>query len=351
MADKKNNGLGIQETRGSFQIRGTVIGTKKDSFYKELTTKSNKPMRMVSFGVTIDKDKTIYVRLNGMERDVVYFSKTEGKGKDKKTTTEKIPWSERFIYKKEGFRPIGVNIGIEKIIDKTGNEVNDKKIMFDYDVCKYIGDTLKDGMPVFIKGKTEFSTYKDEHRTNFIPSQISLCRPIDFDAEDFEVMGYFEQVIVFMGIKKNDDNDNSTVTAKIITYNSVEDTEFIVENPKLAKNLKSLKPYTAIKVFGDIRVERDVEEVVEEDDGWGTPNKMERVNNPTIRSLVITGADKDSIDTELYSEDGIETAIARMKASKTADKDYGDSDDSDWGKTPIGKSANANEEDDDDYDW
>lgn len=343
MAEKKNNGLGLQETKGSFQIRGIVMGTEKDSFYKEITTKSNKPMRMVNFGVNIDKDKTVYVGLNGMERDTVFFSKTEGKDKDRKTVTEKVAWKDRLSFKKEGFRPIGVNVGIAKIIDKTGNEVNDKKIMFEYDVCKYIGDNLKDDMPVFVKGKTEFSTYNDKHQTRFIPNQISLCKPIDFDAEDFEVMGFFEQVIVFMGIKKNDDTNNFTVNAKIITYNSVEDAEFIVENPKLVKNLKSLKPYTAIKVFGDIRVERDVEEVVEEDDGWGTPNKMERVNNPTTRTLVITGADKDSIDTELYSEENIEAAIEKTNASKSADKDFGDDDD--WGNAPI-KGSTATDEDD-----
>ncbi len=344
MADKKNNGLGLQETKGSFQIKGIVMGTEKDSFYKEITTRSNKPMRMVNFGVTIDKDKTVYVGLNGMERDTVFFSKTEGKDKDRKTVTEKVSWKDRLSFKKEGFRPIGVNVGIAKIIDKTGNEVNDKKIMFEYDVCKYIGDNLKDDMPVFIKGKTEFSTYNDKHQIRFIPNQISLCKPIDFDADDFEVMGFFEQVIVFMGIKKNDDTNNFTVAAKIITYNSVEDAEFVVENPKLAKNLKSLKPYTAIKVFGDIRVERDVEEIVEEDDGWGTPNKMERINNPTTRNLVITGADKDSIDTELYSEENIESAIKKMNASKSADKDFGDDDD-DWGSTPIKGSAATDEYD------
>ncbi len=344
MADKKNNGLELQETRGSFQLKGIVTGTEKDGFYKEVTTKSNKPMRMVNFGVSIEKDKTVYVNLNGMERDTVFFSKTEGNGKDRKTVTEKVAWKDRFSFNKEGFRPIGVNVGITKIIDRTGNEVNDKKNMFEYDVCKYIGDNLEDDMSVFVRGKIEFSTYNDKHQTKFIPNQISLCKPVDFDAEDFEATGFFEQVIVFTGIKKNDDTNNFAVSAKIITYDSVEETEFIVENPKLAKNLKSLKPYTAIKVFGDIRIERDVEEVSEEDDGWGTPNKMERINNPTTRTLVITGADKDSIDTELYSEKNVEAAIEKMNASKAADKDFGDTED--WGSLPIkGKSA-ADEEDD-----
>ncbi len=44
MAEKKNTGLGLQETKGSFQLRGTVTGTEKDNFYKELTIDPpNKP--------------------------------------------------------------------------------------------------------------------------------------------------------------------------------------------------------------------------------------------------------------------------------------------------------------------
>lgn len=345
MADKKNTGLGLQETKGSFQLRGVVTGTDKESFYKELTTKTKKPMRIVNFGVNIDKNKTVYIGLNGMEKETVFFSKSEGKGKDRKTVTEKVDWKDRLSFKKDGFRPIGVNLGIVKVTDASGNEVNDKQTKFEYDACKYIADNLTDDVSVFVKGKLEFSTYKDAHQTRYTPNQISLCKPVDFDAEDFASLGNFEQVIVFMGISKNDDG-TFTVAAKIVTYNSVEDAEFIVENAKLAKNLKGLKPYTAIKVFGDIRVEHDVEEVVEEDDGWGTSNPMERVNNPTVRLLVITGADKDSIDTDTYSEELVEEAIAKANSNKSADKDYGDNSDDGWGSADI-KGA----DDDEDEEW
>lgn len=337
MAEKKNTGLGLQETKGSFQLRGTVTGTEKDNFYKELTTKTNKPMRIVNFGVNIDKNKAVYISLNGMERDNVFFAKTEGKDKDRKTITEKVAWKDRLSFKKDGFKPIGVNLGITKVIDTKGNEVNDKQVKVEYDACKYISDNLKDDVSVFVKGKLEFSTYNDRHQTKFTPNQISLCKPVDFDAEDFATLGNFEQVIVFMGIEKNE-TGTFTVSAKIITYNSIEEAEFTVENAKLAKNLRGLKPYTAIKIYGDIRIEHDVEEV-EEDDGWGTPNPMERVNNPTIRTLVITGADKESIDTDTYSEELIEEAIAKIKSDKSADKDFGDSSDDDWGEAPIGNSG------------
>ena len=191
-------------------------------------------------------------------------------------------------------------------------------------------------MPVYVRGKTEFSTYNDKHQTRFTPNQISLCKPIDFDAEDFNVIGNFEQVIIYMGLDKNE-KGTSIVSAKIVTYNSIEETEFIIENPKLKKNLKTLNPYTAIKVFGNICVERDVEQV--EDDGWGTPNPMNRVNNPTTIRLEIIGAEKESIDTDLYSEKIIDEAIAKMNSDKKASKDFGDSDD-DWGSIPSKRNDN-----------
>ena len=341
---KKNTGLGIQETKGSFQLRGVVTGTSKDSFYKEIKTKSNKPMRLVNFGVNIDKEKAVYINLNGMERETVFFSKSNGKGKDKKTVTEKVAWKNRLSFKKDGFRPIGVNLGIVKTIDANGNAVNDKQTKFEYDACKYIADNLTDDVSIFVKGKLEYSTYNDSHQTKFVPNQISLCKPVDFDSDDFEVLGDFEQVIVFMGISKND-NGTFTVTAKIVTYNSVEDAEFIVENPKLAKTLKTLKPYTAVKVYGHIKIEHDTDVVEEdEDDGWGEANPMERVNNPTKRSLLIIGAHKDSVDTDTYSEEIIEEAIAKMNSDKKATKDFGDNSDDDWGSMDI-KSSDSNDED------
>lgn len=328
---KKNDGLGLQKTEGNFQLRGIITGTEKDKFYTEMTTKTGKPMRMVNFGVEIDKGKTIYVNLNGMEKETVCFSKKEGEGKNKKTVTEKVKWANRFDFKKDGFKPIGVNVGLEKVVDSTGKEINDKKTLFEYDACKYIGDTAKDGMSVFIKGKNEFSTYNDKHQTKFIPNQVSLCKDVDFEADDFKVVGNFEQTIVFMGIDKNEDG-NFTINAKIVAFNSIEDAEFIIDKSdvKLAKTLKTLKPYNAVKVYGNIVVEHDIDEVEDEDDGWGAKNPMERINNPTKRTLVVIGAYKDSVDTDTYSEEIIDKAIAKSKASKTADKDFG-SNDEDWG--------------------
>lgn len=332
-------GHGLQECKGSFVIKGRVSGVEKEQFYRELTTKTGKDMRMISFGVEYDKGKTVYVSLNGMERDSVYFSaKVDGKN-----VTETVPWSQRKTWKKEGFKPIGINLGLAKIRNEKGDLVNNKTTLVEYDACKYIADNLRDDMSVFIRGKLEYSQYNDKHQIKYIPSQISLCQEIDFDSEKFEPMHMFEQQICFMGIEKADGGEFA-INAKVIGYNSVEDAEFFVGSAPLAKNLRGLKPYTAVKISGNIQVIHDVVNE-EDDDGWGF-NPMAQLQNPTVRRLFVTGAEKDSIDTTIYNEADIEEAVAKINSDKAAKQDYGnndnDSDDS-WGKNKMDEAANEDD--------
>ena len=318
-----NKGLGLQECKNSFVVKGKVSGVEKDNFYRELTTKTGRDMRLISFGVEYDKGKTVYLSLNGMERDNVYFSaKVDGKN-----TIETVPWNQRKAFKKEGFTLIGINLGLTKMRDSKGNLKNEKCTLTEYDACKYIADNLKDDMSVFVKGKLEYSEYNGKHQIKYIPTQISLCGEIDFDSPNFTPMTMFNQQICFMGIEKAEDNE-FVVSAKVIGYNSIEDVEYYMSFAPLAKNLRSLKPYTAIEVGGIIEVKHDVANE-EDDDGWGY-NPMAALKNPTIRRLFITGADKETIDTTIYSEKEIEEAIAKKNSEKTAKEDYGGASDDGW---------------------
>ena len=321
-----NKGLGLQECKGSFVIRGKVTGVEKDNFYREMTTKTGKDMRLISFGVEYDKGKTVYISLNGMERDNVYFSaKVDGK-----TVVETVPWSQRKTFNKDGYRLMGVGLGLTKMRNEKGNLENEKCTLVEYDACKYIADNLKDDMSVFIRGKMEYSEYNGKHQIKYVPAQISLCKDIDFDDEKFEPMTAFEQQVCYMGINKAD-NGEFVVSAKIIGYNSVEDAELYMTHTRLAKNLRSLKPYTAIKFGGVIETIHDVV-TEEDDDGWGY-NPMAALQSPTIRRLFITGADQTSIDDTIYNEADIEAAIAKKNSEKVAKEDYGGASDDAWGET------------------
>lgn len=339
----------LPETKGAFQLKGKVSGVQKDSFYKEIKTKSHKDMKMINFGVEYEEGLNLYVNMQGMEQDNVYFSKkAENKGDKPETVT--VPWADRFSYNREGFKMIGKNIGVKKKLDKDGKEVNDKKVLTEFDACKEISENLKDGNSVFIRGKIDYSSMVDDngnkkHFTKLIPDQISLCGEINFADDKFEKQNDFNQVIVFMGIEKEKNDAGSEtgraiVTAKIITYSSIEDVEFIIEDQKLASVFrKNLKEYNAIKVSGHMTTSTKTETVSDED-GWGEEDNLEKVSAPTKREFIITGAKPSTIDKELYTKEKVEEAIGKINKSKKAENDFGSTTNNDsWGET-----AGADEE-------
>lgn len=343
----------MPETKGSFQLSGIVTGTKKEGFLKELKTRNHKDMAIVNFGVTYEPEKTLYINLQGIEQDNVYFSKKSEK-KGEKAETEKVPWANRFDFNREGFRLIGKNIGVQKITNEKGEEVNDKKILTDYDAAKEVGKHLVDDKSVFTRGSFDYSHYTDDNgnvrrSVKLVPQQVSLCKPIDFADDDFVPTADFNQTIVFMGIEQEKENDKATgrfiVSAKIVNYSTIEDAEFIVEDSKLATLFKkNLKPYTAIKVSGKMTCNTQTEEV-EDEDNWGEEDKMEKVNASVRREFVITGAKPSTIDKELYTEEKMNAAYAAIAKKDKAENDFGDTKtNEDWGE------ALATADDDDTWD-
>jgi single-stranded DNA-binding protein len=341
----------LPETKGTFQLKGIVTGTKKDSFLKEIKTKSNKDMKMLNLGIEYSEGQTLYVNMQGMEQDNVYFSK-KSETKGERGEVVKVPWADRFTYNREGFKIIGKSIGVKKKLDKDGKEVNDKKTLPEFDACKEIADNLKDGQSVFIRGKLDYSNMTDDkgnkkHFKKLIPDQVSLCGNVDFSDEKFEQQNDFNQVIVFMGIdKEKDDSEKETgrfmVAAKIITYSTIEDVEFIIEDAKLAGLLrKNLKAYNAIKVSGHMESSTQTEKVSDED-SWGEEDSMEKVSAPTKREFIITGAKPSTIDKELYTKEKVEEAIAKINKSNKAENDFGEDSKDDWGN--VTKEADDEEE-------
>ena len=349
--------LGCAQTRGTFILSGKVVGTQSNSFFAEGDTKNGGSYRRVHFGVEIEEGKIVYLDLFGSTVDQVYFSKTvKGADGKNKTDTKSVKWADRFktskqLFGEDGYRLIGVTCGCKKIVNDKGKELNDRKYLTPYDACDEITN-LSDGQSVFIRGNISYSTYNNQHRVNFEPQQVSLCKEIDFDDVDFKATAQFTQNIVCMGVAKNEETPGEAiVNAKIVNYQSIEDAELYTRNAALARNLKKLGEYCHIKVWGDIVVDGEVETVEDVDEGWGSSNKMERVASPFKRKLMITGADKESIDKEAYSEEVIEKALEVIAGIQGAKKDYGmkDDGDEDWGNKPSSK-GNLDDEDDTDFD-
>ena len=345
--------LGCAQTKGTFQLSGKVTGVMSNGFYAEGDTKNGGSYRRVHFGVEIEEGMTIYVDLFGTTADTVYFSKTIRDNGKNKTTTNAVKWADRFktskqLFGEDGFRVIGVTCGCKKIIDSKGREVNDKKYLTPFDACDEV-QNLNDGDDVFIRGNIVYSTYNGQHRVSFEPTQISLCKEIDFSDINFKPNAQFTQNIVCMNVAKNEETPGeAVVTAKIVNYSSVEETELYTRDGSLAKNIKKLGEYCFLKVWGDIVVDGVTEEVETDNTGWGSSNKMERVGSQFKRKLMITGADPDSIDKESYSEEKIEHALEVVAGIQNAKNDYGMKDEKSEG---WGNKQGGNDLDDDDEDF
>lgn len=355
MAETKKKGrlFDLPETKGSFQLKGIVSGVEKENFYKEIKTKSNKKMRMINFGVGYAEGSTLYVNLQGMEHENVYFSKKAEKKGDK-SEIAKVPWADRFSYNREGFRLIGKSIGVKKKVDESGKTVNDKKVITEFDACKEVSENLKDGESVFIKGSLDYSSFLDNNGNKktsikLIPNQISLCSDINFSDEKYTQQNDFVQVIIFMGIDQEKENDKPTgrfvVSAKVITYSNIEDVEFIIEKKDLANKFKkSLKPYNAIKVSGHMVTSTQTETVEDDDDNWGEEVSMEKVLAPTKREFIITNAKGSTVDKELYTESNVTEAMAKIAQANKAESDFGgDAGGDDWGEANLDSSNDEDE--------
>ena len=67
MAETKKKGrlFDLPETKGAFQLKGIVSGMEKDTAFKEIKTKSGKPMRMLKFGASYLDGETLSVNIQG----------------------------------------------------------------------------------------------------------------------------------------------------------------------------------------------------------------------------------------------------------------------------------------------
>lgn len=338
MADVKK-GLGIPQTKGFFQVKGNVTGTSKDKFFDAIKTKTKKDMYLVNFGVETSKENTVYISLNGMEKDKVYFYKRAEKKGDKGTTKE-VLWKNRNDFNEEGYQLIGVNVGLTKKVTEKGKEVNDSKSYSEFDACEVIGNNLKDGQSTFIKGHFEFSSFTKGEETKrsvkLVPGQVSLCQDVDFTAEDFVEQADFQQQIIFMEATNDLEHKRGLISAKIVTNDNVEDAEFIIRDQALfAMFKKNLKPYTSIVVLGNLHT-YVIADKVEEKNVWGATNSFTKVNTPIIRELLIIGADPDTIDTTTYSEKIIDEAL-RAKSEfgeKKKEEVISDNATESWGAKP-----------------
>jgi len=330
MTNKENT---LKQTRGFFKLVGYISGVMRNDYYTEKMTKTDNPKlrKAVKFAVQTSPENKVFVTLAAQPMEKVYFAKkSETKGEN--SAIKAVDWDKRKSFKEEGYKLIGCNIGLAKKINADGKEVNDSQNLAAYDAIDLIKTNLQDGMCVFVRGHIEYSRFEEKNIKQYVIDQISLCQPIDFTAEDFKQTANWEQPIAFRSVESDASEAGKFVlTGSVINYNDIVDTDFIIRDEKIAVTFKkNLKPYTHIKIYGDL-IGSVQEVVVDENDGWGEPNPMEAING-YYKEMLVTGADKTTIDTEIYSEEKFDEFMRSKK---------------EFGETGSVSSSNSSDEEDD----
>src|SRR5690606_38682488 len=147
---------------------------------------------------------------------------------------------------------------------------------------KEIYESLNNGDSVVVEGTIRYSKYKNRNdeiveQKNYTIEKLFRIKDIDFEAEDFEEVSYFEQEMVFVDANLDKQEKKAYITGRIIDYmGNFEDTQFVVnfanEKGKVDPDMlnlteamsKKMKFGDVINVFGDV-VNRVVVEDVEDD--------------------------------------------------------------------------------------
>lgn len=323
----------LEETKGSFTLKGKIDGLASDYAVREGVTSTDKDYKALSFFVYTSPTNRVKVEMFGMERDVIFYS-------SKAKQSKKVPFENRDKVSLKGYQLMGVNIN-------ASGKKNDRKTLIEYDAIDYIREHFNDGDTVYIKGQLDFSEFENQqgekiNKTSFRLNSIKKEEDIDFDDDDFLPHAFFKQDIVVNELMEED--GKLFVHAKIIKYKGdLADATFVVDSERLKKFAKTLKKNLK---FGDwinvkgwivseaIEGEETEEEVEGEDWGGESPEGMD-TNYITeyINELQIVNVDKETYEPKKYSEEDLFTK---------EEEDFGDDD--------VDTEDEDNDFDDDDED-
>lgn len=290
----------LKQHNGTFEASGVIFNMKSEHAFKDIKMKNSKDMKIANIGLRISDGESMFLTLNGMEQDNVYFSKRDDK--TKKTLTEKVEWAKRNRFSKEGYRLIGVGLALAKGEDGKNVPVQN---FTQFDAVAEIKEHLEDGMSVFVKGKIEFGSFVDE-KTNevkktikYVPNAIYLSgKDINFQDEKFEKSAGFAQPMLITGLRSEE--GKKLIDYGIVGYKSYEEGT-IESSDTLWDALKAkLKKGASIVITGDIKTTQSVETVTAE--VWGEESKVGKAKNSGKVIMFATGARPETMDVETYAK-------------------------------------------------
>lgn len=342
----------LQQTKNAFKVVGRVTRLDKDGAYKEdQMTKGKREgdtYRSLRFGVKTSDTNEITVSMFDYEPTKVFLWNSEMKKADKDykgDTVSFAEWEERKDeLKDQGYAVLQTRIGVE--YDEKGKIKSEG--LPSYVASEHIYENLHNGDSVAIEGEIRYSSYVDKNDvvrqqvTYTIKKLYKLKKEVDFEAEDFEEVTYFEQELVFVDVEKDTELGKVNVTGRTIDYQgNFFDSNFVVNyktpegknDPDMVKLaeaiMKRFKFGDLLTVFGETFnkvITREVEPEKEEDStdlfaefgGRKKPKHAESyVARDFVQEMSIQGI--DAFEEALYTDADFEKEEVEVKEDKASE--------------------------------
>ena len=233
----------LQQTKNAFKFIGTVTRIDKDGAYKEEEMEKGvmegKTYRKLQFGVKTSDTNDMRVEMFDFEPKEVFLWNSEMTKEDPSYRGKKIPFDEwmedQDELREEGHAVLQTRIGVTQ--DEDGKVISQGLPSFV--ASEVVFDNLFNGDSVVVEGSIRYSSYENkdgktiEQKQFNIEKLFKLKKEVDFGAENFEEVTYFEQEMVFVEAyqeKEDKAKKKVVVVGRTIDYKgNFYDTEFIVD--------------------------------------------------------------------------------------------------------------------------
>lgn len=350
MPKEKNE---LKQTKNSFKAIGKVTRIDKDGAFREdQATKGKRKddtYRALRFGIKTSETNEVTVNMFDFEPEKVFMWNSEKKKADKNYKGDRVDFEDWFDnqdrYREEGYAVLQTRVGL------TYGE--DGKIkshgLPSFVASQVIHDGLDNDDSVVVEGEIRYSSYENQEgktveKKDLTIKKVFKIKDVDFNAENFEEISFFEQEMVFVDAVAEKKEKKVFVTGRVIDYNqNFQDVEFVVNYSdgtedgvdegmvKLADAfLKKFKFGDVFNAFGKIEnrviVEEVEEEASEEEDllsqlgGKAKPKHAQTYQNKSyVSEMQIEGV--DAWDKKVYrEEDFVVEQVVEDKTEESKNK-------------------------------
>jgi len=304
----------LQQTRGTFKLKGLVKGIDRDNAYEEGIRTGGKydgvPYRKLNIGLQTEPNNQIRLGLFAYEPEEVFMWNSAKKKKDSSYKGERVPFEQyletKEVLKENGTAVLQTRVGVD--YDEKGKLQSEG--MTSYEASELIYENIDNDEGAFIEGQISYSTFTNRGGDEVTGTNYNVERffkakePFDLKDEKYEAQNYYEQQFVFVDSMIDKEKKKLIVVGRVIDYHkNTIDVQFSVnygedeDMGKLAKNIsKKFKFGDLVTVFGEILNQAIEEEVEEEEDnalaslgGKAQPSYATRTNKTYNREMTIDG--------------------------------------------------------------